>query len=173
MSRPPDRGALFGRAAWAYNRDMKAHRRIVSLTLLACLAAPAVAQSTMAGALAAEDIPAYNSQPPTPGQKLPPILKPEQLSPSAKQRSFQAKAYEVAARIHRTLHQLPCMCHCDRGFGHNSLRSCFTDEHGAHCGTCMQELFYADQQLKLGKTPKQIREGILRGEASQIDLNRV
>ncbi|GAC1658302.1 MAG: hypothetical protein NVS9B15_19910 [Acidobacteriaceae bacterium] len=122
--------------------------------------------------IAKDDTPAFNAKPPLPSAKLPPILKPSDLSADAKKYPFQVKAYMVAARIHRVLHQLPCYCHCDRGYGHNSLRSCFADEHGAHCGTCMQELFYADQMLKQGKTAKQIREGIMRGEAGNIDLNR-
>jgi hypothetical protein len=149
---------------------MKPIRKLLTSALLASLALPVIAQAQMA---MQDDVPAYNAQPPAAAAKLPPILKPEQLSPEAKKYPFQAKAYVVAARIHRVLHQLPCYCHCDRGYGHNSLRSCFADEHGAHCGTCMQELFYADQQLKKGKTAKQIRDGIIRGEANQIDLNRV
>ena len=33
-------------------------------------------------------------------------------------------------------------------------------EHGANCATCMKEALYAEQQTKLGKTPKQIRAAI-------------
>ena len=140
--------------------------RLLCIALLASMSAPVMYA-------AQDDVPAFNAQPPAPGVKLPPILTPAQLSPDAKKYPFQAKAYLVAARIHRVLHQLPCYCHCDRGYGHNSLRSCFADEHGAHCSTCLQELFYAEQMVKQGKTAKQIREGIIRGEAQNIDLNRV
>jgi len=36
---------------------------------------------------------------------------------------------------------------------------------------CLKEAYYAYQQTKLKKTPKQIREGIIRGDWQQIDLN--
>jgi hypothetical protein len=34
----------------------------------------------------------------------------------------------------------------------------------------MKEVFYAYQQTKLKKTPAQIRDGIIKGEWEQIDL---
>ena len=119
------------------------------------------------------DVPAFNPKPPAATEKLPPILKPAQIPAESRQYEFQVKAYQIAARIHRVLHQLPCYCHCDRGFGHNSLRSCFASTHGANCGTCLQELFYADQQLKKGKTAAQIRAGIERGDYQSIDLHKI
>jgi hypothetical protein len=79
----------------------------------------------------------------------------------------------VAAKIPGVLYQQPCFCHCDRHFGHDSLRACFTDEHGAHCGTCMAEAIYAYQMTKKGATPKQIRAGIMHGDYQSIDLQKV
>jgi len=35
----------------------------------------------------------------------------------------------------------------------------------------MQEAFYAYEMTKKGKTAKQIREGIMRGDYKAIDLN--
>lgn len=139
-------------------------RALLTAALLASLALPAVAQ---------QDIPAYNAKPPAVDAKMPPILTPSALSPGSKHYPFQAKAYLIAARIQRTLHQLPCYCHCDQHMGHNSLRSCFADEHGAQCSTCLQELYYASQMLKQGKTAKQIRDGIIHGDFHSIDLNKV
>lgn len=40
-------------------------------------------------------------------------------------------AYEVAAAIPNTLDQLTCFCGCVESFGHKSLLSCYTDEHGS------------------------------------------
>jgi hypothetical protein len=61
-----------------------------------------------------------------------------------------------------TIAQLPCYCHCDQGFGHKSLYSCFQDDHAAHCAVCVQEALLA---LKLEKeqkmTPAQIRDTIV------------
>ena len=71
-------------------------------------------------------------------------------------------AYRAAREIPVTLAQLPCYCHCDRGFGHKSLYSCFEDEHASHCDVCVREALLA---LKLEKeqkmTPAQIRDTIV------------
>ncbi len=118
-------------------------------------------------------MPAYNSKPPLPSTQLPPVLRPDQLSADSQSRPFVARAYRIAARIHRTLFQLPCYCHCDQSIGHNSLRSCYADDHASHCVACLQELYYADSMLKRGKTAQQIRAGIEHGDWQQIDLSKV
>jgi uncharacterized protein with PCYCGC motif len=143
-------------------------QRLASGILLMASVLPAAAQMQMPN-----DTPAFNVKPPAPGAKLPPVLKPAQLAPENTRYPFQAKAYLIAARIHRVLHQLPCYCHCDRGMGHKSLRSCYTDQHGADCNICLQELYYTDQMLKQGKTVKQIRDGIMHGEYQHVDLQKV
>ena len=114
-------------------------------------------------------VPAYNAGPPAKGEKLPSILKKEQLWGANAQYPFQTHAYELASKIPAVLHQQPCYCHCDR-MGHNSLHSCFENTHGAECGTCLKELYYSYSQTKKGKTAAQIREGIIKGDWNQIDL---
>jgi hypothetical protein len=114
-------------------------------------------------------IPAYNATPPAKGEKLPPILKKEQLWGENAQYPFQTHAYELAAKIPAVIHQQPCYCHCDR-MGHKSLRSCFENTHGAQCSTCLKELYYSYSQNKKGKTATQIRDGIIKGEWNQVDL---
>lgn len=117
-----------------------------------------------------QGVPAYNAAPPKPGAKLPAILGKEQLWGQNSQYPFQTHAYELAAKIPAVLHQQPCYCYCDRGMGHNSLRSCFEGTHGAECATCLKELYYSYSEHKKGKTAKQIRAGIIKGEWKQIDL---
>jgi len=119
-----------------------------------------------------EAVPAYNAGPPPKGTKLPPILPKENLWGENAQYPYQTKAYELAAKIPVVLHQQPCYCHCDR-MGHNSLRSCFEGTHGAQCDTCLKELFYAYEQSKKGKTATQIRQGIIKGEWKQVNLDEV
>lgn len=114
-------------------------------------------------------IPAYNAAPPPKGKKLPPILGREDLWGDNAQYSFQTKAYEIAAKIPEVLHQQPCYCYCDR-MGHNSLHSCFENTHGAQCDICMKEAFYAYGETKKGKTARQIRQGIIRGDWRQVNL---
>jgi len=71
------------------------------------------------------------------------------------------EAYKVAGEIPQTLAQLPCYCHCDEGFGHKSLQSCFVDDHAAHCAICTEEALAAYKLQKQGLTPAQIRERII------------
>jgi len=79
----------------------------------------------------------------------------------------------MAAKVPNVLYQLPCNCRCDRALGHTSLHSCFEGLHGAECSTCMKEGVYAYRQTRLGKTPAQIRTGIVKGEYESIDLDAV
>lgn len=115
-------------------------------------------------------IPAYHPRPPAKGAALSPILRPDQLTGYNAAYPFQTHAYELAAKIPDVLYQEPCYCRCDREEGHTSLRSCFAGLHGAECGICMKELYYSYLQTKKGKTPSQIRAGIIRGEWNKIDL---
>jgi hypothetical protein len=74
----------------------------------------------------------------------------------------QREGYQVAKEIPRTLAQLPCYCHCDRGFGHKSLHSCFVDDHAAHCAICIDEALVAYRLEKEEKLkPEQIRARII------------
>ena len=116
-------------------------------------------------------VPAYNAGPPPKGTKLPPILPRENLWGENAQYPYQTKSYELASKIPTVLHQQPCYCYCDR-MGHNSLHSCFENTHGAQCDTCMKELFYSYAQTKKGKTAAQIRQGIIKGEWKQVNLEQ-
>jgi hypothetical protein len=87
--------------------------------------------------------------------------------------TWQVKVYQEAARVPNVLYQLPCYCRCDKALGHTSLHSCFEGTHGAICSTCAKEGAYAYKMTRLGKTPKEIREGIERKEYEQIDLDQV
>ena len=94
--------------------------------------------------------------------KLPPTLAPESF------KGKQRLGYQAAKEIPRTLAQLPCYCHCDKGFGHKSLHTCFVDDHAAHCAICIDEALLALQLEKTEKlTPGQIRERIIRQYGSQ------
>jgi hypothetical protein len=121
----------------------------------------------------ADDIPAYNSQPPIAGTKLLPIMSGSQLTGDYFKYPWQVKVYKEAATIQPVLHQLPCYCRCDRAMGHNSLHSCFEGTHGAICSTCAKEEHYAYLMTQQKKTAQQIRGGIERKEYESIDLQSV
>ena len=116
------------------------------------------------------DIPAFHNTAPARTEKLAPIWGRAKLLSLGLNQPVQIRAYELAAKIPKVLWQQPCYCHCDRSMGHTSLRSCFTDDHGARCGTCMAELYYSYEMTKKGKTPAQIRAGIEHGDWQKINL---
>ena len=87
---------------------------------------------------------------------LGPTLDPSQFS------GVTRDAYRAAREIPLTLTQLPCYCHCDQGFGHKSLYSCFEDDHASHCDVCVREALLALRLEKEQKmTPAQIRDTIV------------
>jgi hypothetical protein len=103
----------------------------------------------------AKTVPAHFEVAPS-KSSLGPTLDPGQFS------GITRDAYRAAREISVTLAQLPCYCHCDQGFGHKSLYSCFEDDHASHCDVCVREALLA---LKLEKeqkmTPAQIRDTIV------------
>ncbi len=116
------------------------------------------------------DVPAFHGNPPGKDEKLPAILDGLNLSGPNFQNAYQSHAYVLAAKIPNVIYQQPCYCRCDRSVGHTSLHSCFESPHGAHCSTCLKELYYAYKMTKAGKKPAEIREGIIRGQWETIDL---
>jgi hypothetical protein len=109
-----------------------------------------------------EPVPAYHTQ--VPDGELPQTMDPEQFdNPVVK------NSYALAGKVKKVLYQQPCYCHCDRSVGHESLLDCFTSKHGSMCNVCMGEALYSYEQIKKGKTPAQIREGIQKGEWKQLD----
>jgi hypothetical protein len=116
-------------------------------------------------------VPHFNAAPPPAGTKLPPILTKDEIWGDNAQFPYQTHAYELAAKIPKVIYQQACYCYCDRGMGHNSLHSCFSGAHGAQCGTCLKELYYTYTMHQKGKTARQIRAGIIKGEWKLVDLN--
>lgn len=142
---------------------------ILTLLFLAVLALSAPWATSQQDQSDADRVPAFNPGPPSKEAKLPAILTKDQLWGENDQYPFQSHAYELAAKIPAVLHQQPCYCYCDR-MGHNSLHSCFEGVHGAQCATCLKELYYSYLETRKGRTAKQIRAGIIRGEWKQVDL---
>ena len=93
---------------------------------------------------------------------LGPTLDPERFT------GLTRDAYRAVRQIPVTIAQLPCYCHCDEGFGHKSLYSCFEDDHAAHCAVCVNEALLALSLEKNQKlTPAQIRERIVAQYSNQ------
>lgn len=137
-------------------------KRLAVLALVAALAVLAMAQG--------DSVPVFNTHAPQAGEVLP-ILPTDQRVGENFKYPYQVRAYELAAKIPGVINQLPCYCYCER-IGHKSLHTCFESVHGAHCGICMKEAFFAYQQTKLKKTPAQIRAAIIEGGWKAIDLEK-
>lgn len=103
----------------------------------------------------AQTVPAHFEVPPS-KSSLGATLNPESFT------GITREAYRAVKEIPVTIAQLPCYCHCDQGFGHKSLYSCFENDHASHCDVCVREALLA---LKLEKeqkmTPAQIRDTIV------------
>ena len=101
------------------------------------------------------EVPAFETSPAA-LKMLPATLAPEKFA------GKQRLGYEAVRAIPETIAQLPCYCHCDKGFGHKSLHSCFVDDHAAHCAVCIDEALMAYKLEKEDKLkPEQIRERIV------------
>src|SRR5215213_2871083 len=103
---------------------------------------------------ASETVPAHYETTPNAGS-LAPTLPPENF------KGLIRDAYKAVGEMPQTIAQLPCYCHCDEGFGHKSLQSCFVDDHAAHCDICVKEALAAYRLQKQGLTAPQIRERIV------------
>jgi hypothetical protein len=112
---------------------------------------------------ASEPTPAFHAQ--APKDALPPTMDPSTFN-----EPIVYNAYTVAGRVKKVLYQQPCYCHCDRSQGHGSLLDCFVSRHGSECDVCQREAFYSYEQTRKGKTPAQIREGIMQGEWQKMDI---
>jgi hypothetical protein len=113
----------------------------------------------------ADDVPAFHNE--APAGALPATMSPDNFSDPVVQ-----NAYALAAHVKKVLYQEPCYCHCDRSQGHESLLDCFVSKHGAGCGTCVREDLYSYEQTHKGKTPAQIRAGIIAGEWQSVDISK-
>jgi hypothetical protein len=138
---------------------------LLLLLALALIAVPQPASSNASQAVGDEAVPAFHAQ--APKDALPPTMDPQLFA-----QPVVMNAYAVAARVKKVLYQEPCYCHCDRSQGHGSLLDCFASKHGSGCNICINEDFYAYEQTRKGKTPEQIRQGIIKREWESVDTTK-
>lgn len=104
---------------------------------------------------APKPVPAFQSAEST--KDLPKVLDASMFTGSVR------TAYQIVREMPETIAQLPCYCHCDRGFGHKSLYSCYIDDHAANCGICINSVMKAYKLQKEKKmTPAEIREELIK-----------
>lgn len=87
-----------------------------------------------------------------------------QVAPAARYSSAPriASVYRIAARVPSVLDGLYCYCHCARHAGHRSLLTCFETDHGAGCGTCLEEASMAYRLTQDGKDLQEVRRAVDR-----------
>ncbi len=139
---------------------------VLAVVCLICAAVLVRAQSAPSPA----GVPAFHDKAPARGEVLPAVMTEKQLADGGFTAPVQKESYKAAAKVPALLYQLPCYCFCDRAHGHTSLHSCFEVPHGANCGVCMAEALYAYRMSKKGWSAKMIRDGIIRGDYKQMDL---
>jgi hypothetical protein len=137
----------------------------ILLVLPQLAATPKQSAPSTGAAQTTEPVPAFHAQPPS-------GALPDTMEPSLFQDKLIFNAYAIAGRIRKVLYQEPCYCHCDRSAGHGSLLDCFVSRHGSGCDLCMREAFYSYEQTRRGKSPVQIREGIMRGDWQKIQVGK-
>ena len=138
------------------------------LLTLAIIGVIAITQARLSAAPG--ETPAFHEGPPAKSEALPAVWSQKQLADAGYTAPAQKEGYKAAAKAGNVMYQMPCYCFCDRNHGHTSLRSCFESNHGANCGTCLAEALYSYKMSKKGWTAKMIRDGILRREYEQMDL---
>lgn len=88
------------------------------------------------------------------GGETRPILNPRYIGGHAGQ------AYRAATEIPDVLDHLYCYCECETSVGHKSLKSCFTDLHGVHCGICQEQALMALRLHREGLSLLEIRQRV-------------
>ncbi len=73
-----------------------------------------------------------------------------------------ALAYQYAAEIPEIIDNQFCYCYCRKQFNHKTLLTCFTEDHGAKCSICQNEVFRSYQLYKEGLTINEIVKKIDR-----------
>ena len=141
-------------------------KTFLAIAALLCAAALTQAQFTQQ----ANPVPAFHPTAPSKAEAVPAVLTEKQLAAQGMTQPVQIAAYKAVAKAPNVIYQEPCYCYCDRGHGHTSLHSCFESTHGANCGVCMGEALYSYKMSKKGWSPKMIRDGIIRGDWKQMDL---
>ncbi|QPJ66287.1 MAG: hypothetical protein G3M78_13140 [Candidatus Nitrohelix vancouverensis] len=69
-----------------------------------------------------------------------------------------ARAYQIANEIPKIIDSQFCYCYCKKNDGHKTLLTCFTNRHGSKCDICINEVLYAYELYKQGKTLDEIVE---------------
>ncbi len=90
------------------------------------------------------------------------LIEIRPVLPASRFRGRVAQIYGYASKIPEVFDRLYCYCRCKENprFRHKTLLTCYTDEHAANCGICLDEGSAAWEMTQDGKTPDEIRTAI-------------
>ena len=95
------------------------------------------------------------------GQRLPgQLIETRPVLPYSQFSGKTATAYRYAAETPEVVDRQFCYCYCEKSFGHKTLLTCFTDDHGAKCGICQNEVLRAHELLQKGMSMEEIKKAI-------------
>lgn len=91
-----------------------------------------------------------------PGQ----LIETRPVVPASQYSGKTATAYKYAAEIPEVIDAQFCFCFCkeNKSFNHKTLLTCFTDNHGAMCGICQNEVIRSYDLYKAGTPIEKIQE---------------
>lgn len=80
------------------------------------------------------------------------LIETRTILPADMWKGRAAEAYRLAAEIPQVVDKQYCYCDCSKNprFKHKTLLTCYTDDHGANCDICQNEVFMTYDLYKKG-----------------------
>jgi hypothetical protein len=90
------------------------------------------------------------------------LIETRPLLPPDMWRGRAAEAYRLAAEIPQVVDAQYCYCDCSKNprFKHKTLLTCYTDDHGANCDICQNEVFMSYDLYKKGYSIPDIKAAV-------------
>lgn len=87
------------------------------------------------------------------------LIEARPLLPPDMWRGKAAEAYRLAAEIPHVVDAQYCYCDCSKNpkFKHKTLLTCYTNDHGANCDICQNEVFMSYDLYKKGYSISDIK----------------
>jgi hypothetical protein len=127
-------------------------KKKILLAALAIVAAACVFSNAQSKKMAAELMVNQLLEAKTPQEKG------KLLDPAQFRDTYVADTYRIVAKNREAIDKQFCYCYCAMNpkFNHKSLLSCYVDDHGANCDTCMTQARETAIMTKDGKSPREI-----------------
>ena len=92
------------------------------------------------------------------------LVETRPILPADMWKGRAAEAYSLAAVIPQVIDAQYCYCDCSKNprFKHKTLLTCYTDDHGANCDICQNEVFMSYDLYKKGYSIPDIKATVDR-----------